>query len=181
MFKREDFIQLFSCNKFTNNDDDDDDVITNTDEISETNTHNLIDSIINTKLMTNVVIFDSYSFLLSQMDYLKYKVYKIVCDKFISFVNENIDVLTHDWSQEEPLCCLIIKQKNEKIIDITNDENDEYKTPLIQRINLNYSYFINNIVKVNKLKVYSKDNVLLDILDITKFEDSYGNTYDDYV
>ena len=166
-FSKKDLLKIFSVKSFESNDDN---TLILSDELTETN--NLINSIMNKDLMTTEEIFESYTFLLSCMDYLNTNIYKFVCEKCVNFINQNLDILIYDWNKETPLICQITKSKIEKLQDIENIK-------LTQRINQNYNYFIKYMQQINKLKILSKNNELLDILNITEFVNEYGESYEE--
>lgn len=82
--------------------------------------------------------------------------YKIVCDEFVKFVNENLEkVVTYDSKFSHPLCCETAYQFSIEYIKTNNSFNmeDEIIKAKVNRIiditNEKFNYFIESIHKIN--------------------------------
>lgn len=174
----EGLLKVFSCKEFA----DDDDVTIQKNNGEDEDTKELLASIINTNLMKKEECFDSYIYLLLQLDYIKSEYYEMIVNKLVAFISNNSEILAHDWGKNNPSCCEIAKAKinlTKKLI--STEENKELKSQLINRINMNFDCFIKKITLAKSHTMLSKDGKMTKELHIDEFFDEYGNTFEDII
>lgn len=174
----EDLLKIFSCKEFVN----DEDVVIQKNNGEDEDTKELLGSIINTNLMKKEECFDSYIYLLSQLDYIRPNYYEMICNKLVAFINNNSEILAYDWGKNLPSCCEIAKSKVELIKKLNDlEKNEELKNQLTNRINKNFNYFIKKITMAKSHTMLSKDGKISKELHIDEFFDEYGNAFDDII